>query len=63
MNGPSTEALIGHHLTQAIRHLSAAAEFARELKREDAAELALSLEREVEAVRDVRGDVVENKAR
>jgi hypothetical protein len=57
MNGPSTEALITHHLTQALRHLAAAAEFARELSRPDAGELALSLDRQVEAVRDVRGDI------
>ena len=58
---PSTVALIGHHLTEAIRHLSAAVEFTRELKREDADELAMSLERTVEAARDVRGDVEGSK--
>lgn len=57
MNGPSTEALIGHHLTHAIRHLCAAAEFVRELGREDANELAMSLERAAESARDVRGEV------
>lgn len=57
MNGPSPKDLVGHHLTQAIRHLSAAAEFARELSREDAGELAMSLDRAVEAARDVRSDV------
>ena len=57
MTGPSTMALIGHHLTEAIRHLSAAAELSRALTREDAGELAMSLERTLEAVRDARGDV------
>ena len=57
MSGPSKEALVGHHLTEAIRHLLAAAEFTRELTREDAGELAMSLERWLEAVRDVRGEV------
>jgi len=57
VNGPSIESLIGHHLTLAIRHLSAAAELSRELKREDAGELAMSLERTAEAARDVRGEV------
>ena len=58
MNGPSAKDLVGHHLTQAIRHLVAAAEFARELEgREDAGELAMSLERAAEAARDVRGEV------
>ena len=57
VSGPSTKAIVGHHLTEAIRHLSAAAESARDLPREDAEELAKSLERAVEAARDVRGDV------
>ena len=54
VKGPSTEALCGHHLTEAIRHLAAAAEFSRELGRPDAGELALSLERAVEAALDIR---------
>lgn len=57
VKGPSTEALCGHHLTEAIRHLSAAAEFSRELGRPDAGELAMSLERAVEATRDIRVDI------
>jgi len=57
VTGPSTVALIGHHLTEAIKHLSAAAELSRELTREDASELATSLSHMVEAVRDARGDV------
>lgn len=57
MSGPSKEALVTHHLTEALRHLSAAAQFTRELSRADADELAMSLERWLEAVRDVRGDV------
>lgn len=61
MTGPSIAALIGHHLTEAIRHLSAAAELSRELTREDANELARSLERMREAVRDARGDVEGDK--
>jgi hypothetical protein len=57
MGGPSKKALAGHHLTEAIRHLSAAAEFVRELKREDANELAMTIERAGETARDVRGEV------
>ena len=57
VTGPSTVALIGHHLTEAIKHLSAAAELSRELTREDASELAMSLARTLEAVRDMRGEV------
>lgn len=57
VTGPSTVALIGHHLTEAIKHLSAAAELSRELTREDAGELATSLAHMVEAVRDTRVDV------
>lgn len=57
MTGPSIGALIGHHLTEAIKHLSAAAELSRELSREDAGELATSLAHMVETVRDARGDV------
>lgn len=57
MSGPCKESLVNHHLTEAIRHLSAAAQFTRELEREDAGELAMSLERWLDAVRDVRGDV------
>ena len=30
MCGPSTKVFVGHYLTEAIRHLYAAAEFARE---------------------------------
>lgn len=55
--GPSTAALIGHHLTEAIKHLSAAAELSLELTREDANELSHSLIRMREAIRDARGDV------
>jgi hypothetical protein len=57
VTGPSKRALVGHHLTEAIRHLSAAAEFVRELDRADAEDLARSVERAAEAVRDVRGEV------
>jgi hypothetical protein len=57
MGGPGKKALAGHHLTEAIRHLSAAAEFVRELKREDAGELAMTVERAVETARDVRGEI------
>lgn len=57
MSGPSTKAIVGHHLTEAIRHLSAAAQIARGLHRKDAEELGKSLDRAVEAARDVRGDV------
>lgn len=59
MGGPSKKALAGHHLTEAIRHLSAAAEFVRELKREDAGELALTIDRAVGTARDVRSEVEE----
>ena len=54
---PSTKAIVGLHLTEAIRHLSAAAASARDLPREDAEELGTSLDRAVEAARDMRGDV------
>jgi hypothetical protein len=58
VSGPSKEALVGHHLTEAIKHLYTAAEFVRELEgREDAGELALMLERAAETARDVRGEV------
>ncbi len=57
MSGPSKEALADHHLTEAIRHLSAAAEFVRDLDREDANELALAVDRAVETARDLRGEV------
>jgi hypothetical protein len=60
MSGPSTKALAGHHLTEAIKHLYAAASFVRELEgRQDANELALSLEGAAESARDVRGEVEE----
>jgi hypothetical protein len=57
VKGPSTEALCGHHLTEAIKHLAAAAELSRELRRPDAGDLALALDRAVEAARDMRGDI------
>lgn len=57
MNGPSPKDLVGHHLTQAIRHLVAAAEFVRELSREDAGELAMTLEHAAETARDARGEI------
>jgi hypothetical protein len=51
-------ALASHHLTEAIRHLYAAAEFVRELKgREDVEALAQVVERAAETARDVRGEV------
>jgi hypothetical protein len=56
---PSSSDLAQHHLTEAIRHLAAAAEFVRELRREDSEELAMSVVRAAEAVRDVRDDVTE----
>jgi hypothetical protein len=57
VSGPSKEALAAHHLTEAVRHLSAAAEFVRELDREDARALALAVDRAVETARDLRGEV------
>jgi len=60
MSGPSKRALIGHHITEAIKHLTAAAEFVRELPdRDDAVmdHLALVVEGAVETVRDVRREV------
>lgn len=57
MSGPSKRALVGHHLTEAIRHLYAAAEFVRELPHDDARELAAVVERAAETARDVRGEV------
>ena len=63
MSGPSKSAMAAHHLTVAIRHLYAAAEFARDLKRADSEELALSLQRTAEAARDVRGEIAGEAAR
>lgn len=56
MSGPSKRDLAGHHLTEAIRHLHAAAEFARETDHDDARELAMVVERAAEIARDVRGE-------
>ncbi len=57
----SDQALAGHHLTEAIKHLTAAAELVRGLaSREDSDELehlALVVEGARETVRDVRGEV------
>jgi len=53
-------ALHPHHLTEAIRHLYAAAAFVRETNCKDADGLAMSLERAAEAAetaRDARGEV------
>ena len=58
MSGPSKQALAGHHLTEAIKHLTAAAEFIRELPDRDddvMDHLALVVEGAVETIRDVRG--------
>ena len=57
MSGPSKRDLAGHHLTEAIRHLYAAAEFVRETDCDDANELAMVVERAGETARDVRGEV------
>jgi len=57
MSGPSKKALVGHHLTEAIRHLYAAAEFVRELVDDDPNDLAMTLVRAAETARDVRGEV------
>jgi hypothetical protein len=61
VRGPSKEALAGHHLTEAIKHLYAAAEFIRELDRADVNDLALTVEIAAETARDARGEV-EKKA-
>lgn len=62
MSGPSKRSLAGHHLTEAIRHLYAAAEFVRELPdQKDVSDLAMVVERAAETARDVRGEV-EKKA-
>ncbi|HSX22908.1 MAG TPA: hypothetical protein VLE97_09065 [Gaiellaceae bacterium] len=57
MSGPSKRSLAGHHLTEAIKHLYAAAEFVRETDHDDAAELAAVAERAAETARDVRGEI------
>jgi len=57
MSGPSKLSLAGHHLTEAIRHLYAAAEFVRETDCEDAGDLAMTVERAAETARDARGEV------
>jgi hypothetical protein len=62
VSGPSTKALVGHHLTEAIRHLYAAAEFARELPGcKDADALAMTLEHAAEIARDVRNEIEGSK--
>jgi hypothetical protein len=66
VSGPSIRNLASHHLTEAIRHLSAAAAFARELAgREDSddlAQLALVVDGTIETIRDARGAVKESRA-
>lgn len=57
MSGPSKASLAGHHLTEAIKHLYAAAEFVRETTHDDAVELAAIVERAAETARDVRGEI------
>ena len=57
MSGPSKRDLAGHHLTEALRHLYAAASFVRETNCKDADGLAMSLERAAETARDARGEV------
>lgn len=60
MTGPSKQALAGHHLTEAIKHLTSAAEFVRDLPdRDDEVldHLALVVEGAIETIRDVRGEV------
>lgn len=57
MSGPSKEALASHHLTEAIKHLYAAAEFVRELNHDDTKELAATLEGAAETVREVRVEI------
>ena len=62
MTGPSKRALVGHHITAAIKHLTAAAEFVRELPDRDSDvtdHLALVVEGAIETVRDVRREVEE----
>jgi hypothetical protein len=56
---PSSADLARHHLTEAIRHLAEAAEFVRELRREDSESLAMVVVRTSEVVRDVRAVVTE----
>jgi hypothetical protein len=57
MIGPSTRDLASHHLTEAIRHLYAAASFVRETDCKNADGLALSLEGCAEDARATRGEV------
>jgi len=60
MSGPSERALAGHHLLEAIRHLSAAAQFIRELPdRSDADDIAKLIDSVQETVREVRDEVEE----
>lgn len=62
MSTPGKRALAGHHLTEAIKHLYAAADFVRETDHDDARELAVVVERAAETAHDVRGEV-EGRAR
>lgn len=60
MNRPSQRALAGHHIMQAIKHLTAAAEFVRELPDRDSGMtgyLELVVEGCIETVRDVSREI------
>lgn len=58
MSPPSKQSLAGHHLTEAIKHLYAAAELVRDLDAvQDASEVALSIEGAAETARDIRGEI------
>lgn len=60
MTGPSKRALVGHHSTEAIKHLTAVAELVRELRGSDETDdLALVVEGCIETVREVRREVEE----
>lgn len=57
VSGPRPDSVINHHLTEAIRHLATAADLLRERSHEGDGALAMSVDRVLYAVRDVRGDV------
>lgn len=57
MNGPSKRTLAGYHLTEAIRHLSAATFLVGATDCVDSDALALNVSRAEEITRDARAEV------
>ena len=57
MKGPTTRHLAGYHFTEAIRHLSVAAECVREMADRELSDWALTIDGMIETIREVRGKV------